>query len=89
MNIENINKQLSQANIKTHMSHNTHNPNITIIDSQNQAIATINIMRINKKEQLELIVGDYRNFGSDISFIHTPHDADILIKTIQIAKPYL
>lgn len=85
MDFEKIYQQLKNQNINAELS--DMNDNITITANSRNVIASITSDPFNNKTRL--VIGDDQGFEGDVAFIKTKQDADTLLKTVQIVKPYL
>lgn len=85
-NFEKIYQQLKKGNINAQI--NNMSDNIVIMTNKKNVIAAIN-PDPEDDSKIELIIGDDQGFEGDIAFITTKQDADTLLKTVQIIKPYL
>lgn len=86
MNFEKIYQQLKNEGINAEI--NDMYDNITITTNSRNVIASIKSDSFDNNKT-RLIIGDDQGFEGDVAFIKTKQDADTLLKTVQIVKPYL
>lgn len=86
MDFEKIYQQLKNQNINAELSDMGNN--ITITANSRNVIASITPDPFNNNKA-RLVIGDDQGFEGDVAFIKTKQDADALLKTVQIVKPYL
>lgn len=86
MDFEKIYQQLKNQNINAELS--DMDDNITITANSKNVIASITLDPFNNNKA-RLVIGDDQGFEGDVAFIKTKQDADTLLKTVQIVKPYL